>query len=261
MTDAAYIHGTTPPEQERLRALNRLTNDAFVEFLQVAPGMRVLDVGAGLGILAEHVMSTFDDVHVVGVELSETQLAAAVRGERLSYVRADVHRLPFRAAAFDAAYARYVLEHVGAPAVVLAEMRRVVRPGGRLAVLENDISLVRVDPPCPVFRRVWDAFARLQTELGGDGLVGRRLYRLFRAAGLRDIELSVQPEVHWHGSPSWQAWVRNIMGNIAGPRADLITRGYCTEAEFDAAMKELDDLTRNPDGSATFMWNRASGTR
>ena len=50
-----YIHGTEPSEQERLGVLNRLTNDAFIRFLAVPPGARVLEVGSGLGILAVQV--------------------------------------------------------------------------------------------------------------------------------------------------------------------------------------------------------------
>ncbi len=100
-------------------------------------------------------------------------------------------------------------------------MRRVLRPGGRVAVMENDVTLVRFDPPCPVFESIWTAFASVQQRLGGDALIGRRLYRLLHQAGFRDIELSVQPEVHWHGSPGWIPWVTNIIGNVESARAAL----------------------------------------
>src|SRR2546429_7945171 len=53
----SYIHGTEPAEQRRLAALNRMTNDAFVRFLNVGTGARVLEVGSGLGILAAAVAS------------------------------------------------------------------------------------------------------------------------------------------------------------------------------------------------------------
>ena len=52
MAPDTYIHGTEPDEQERLAALNRMTNAAFVGFLGVTPGARVLEVGSGLGLLA-----------------------------------------------------------------------------------------------------------------------------------------------------------------------------------------------------------------
>ena len=256
-----YIHGTQPSEQERLAALNRMTNRAFVDFLGVGHDMRILEVGSGLGILAADVAAIDDSVEVVGLEKSADQIAAAIHVPRVSHVRGDAHELAFRDATFDLAYARYVLEHVAAPEQVLREMRRVTRPGGRVAVCENDISLMRVDPPCPTFDEVWAVFQRFQIELGGDGLIGRRLFRLFHSAGFSEIELSVQPEVHWQGSVGFSPWIRNLAGNLDSARRGLEQSSQCGKTKLDAAMAELADLARRPDASAHFMWNRAVARR
>ena len=255
MAPDTYIHGTEPSEQDRLAALNRMTNAAFIRFLDVPAGARVLEVGSGLGLLAAAVASASDDVRVVGVEVSAEQIAAAAAGPRVTYRQGDAHALDFPDSSFDLVYARYLLEHVARPDVVLQEMRRVVRPGGRVAVCENDISLVRFDPPCPAFEHAWDLFQRYQAALGGDGAIGRRLYRLFHDAGLTGIELSLQPEVHWHGSPGFAAWVRNIIGNLESARRGL------DAAALDAAAAELTSLARRPDASSVFVWNRASGSK
>ena len=69
MTPDTYIHGTEPSEQDRLAALNRMTNAAFIRFLAVPDGARVLEVGSGLGLLAVETASAARDVRVVGVEL------------------------------------------------------------------------------------------------------------------------------------------------------------------------------------------------
>src|SRR6266404_1323716 len=180
----AYIHGTEPSEQRRLAALNRLTNKAFVQFLHVAPGEKVLEVGSGLGILAADVAAAAVDVQVIGLEKSAEQIAAAATASGTRYIRGDAHSIPFPDGRFDLVYGRYILEHVLDPQRVLREMKRVARGGGRVAVCENDISLLRLDPPCPVAEEVWRSFERYQQQLGGDGRIGRRLYRLFREAGL-----------------------------------------------------------------------------
>jgi len=198
-------------------------------------------------------------VEVVGLDQSSAQIAAAVKDSRVRYVRGDAHRLEFDDASFDLSYARYVLEHVAEPARVLSEMRRVTRRGGRVAVCENDISLLRVDPDCPAFESVWLAFQQYQCTLGGDSHVGRRLYRLFCDAGLSTIELSVQPEVHWHGSPDFTAWIQNIIGNVDSGRRGLIDAGLCREEQIDTAVAELKGLLENDRASSHFMWNRAVG--
>jgi SAM-dependent methyltransferase len=263
-----YIHGTEPSEQDRLAGLNRMTNAAFVEFLRVAPGSRVLEVGSGLGILAADVVAAAPGVEVTGVELSAEQLAAALRRSSgqavpasVTFRQGDAHSLEFPDASFDLVYARYLLEHVADPERVLREMRRVARPGGRVAVCENDVSLLRFDPPCPAFERAWETFTRFQAALGGDGLIGRRLYRLFKAAGFIDVELSVQPEVHWHGSPAYVGWVHNIIGNLESARVGMLSAGAISERDLDAGITELERLKTDDTGSAIFVWNCASAVR
>src|SRR5688500_14701651 len=103
-----YIHGVEASEQERLGALNRLTNAAFVEFLNVKPGWRVLEVGSGLGLLAADVAAAAPDVQVVGVEQSDRQIRAARKSPNIRYVQGDAHRLEFPDKSFDLVYARYV---------------------------------------------------------------------------------------------------------------------------------------------------------
>jgi SAM-dependent methyltransferase len=261
MSQVSYIHGTEPSEQERLAGLNRMTNAAFIQFLNVTPGMRVLDVGSGLGILANEVAASAPAVDVVGIEVSAAQLAAARPQSCVTFAQGDAHSIDFPDGSFDLVYARFLLEHVADPDRVVREMRRVARPGGRVAVCENDVSLLRFDPACRAFDRAWDVFTRFQATLGGDGLVGRRLFRLFRSAGLSSIALSVQPEVHWQGSPGYIAWVHNIIGNLESARNGMLASGVLSQSELDSAVAELERLKTDPLGSAVFVWNRAMGVR
>lgn len=256
-----YIHGTEPGEQQRLAALNGLTNRAFIEFLDIRPGMQILEVGSGLGLLAADVASEAANVQVVGLERSSAQIAAAVVAANVRYVQGDAHSLEFEDESFDLVYARYLLEHVPRPAEVLKEMRRVARTGARVAACENDISLLRLDPPCPAFERVWQLFQEHQHNLGGNSHIGRSLYRLFRRAGLSQVVLSIQPEVHWHGSIAFSGWIQNVIGNLESCRRGLVESGLSEQAQIDEAVAELAALCENSDASSHFMWNRAVAVR
>lgn len=258
---AAYIHGTSASEQARLAALNRLTNEQFVGFLDPSFARRILEVGSGLGILAARVAESAPDATVVGLERSDEQLARAQFSWHVRFVRGDAHRLPFAAASFDLAYCRYVLEHVGDPMKVLHEMYRLLRDDGRIAAMENDISAMRYDPPSRAFDEVWGAFAELQRRIGGDGLIGSKLFRMLRHTGFRDIELSIQPEVHWAGSPGFEAWIENQIGNLRGAYDGLIESGLAPQARIDEAIADLAALRRRADTSAIFYWNRAMGRK
>ena len=105
----------------------------------IRPGMAVLDVCAGLGGPARFLAHRMA-VSVTGVDLTHSRCAAGNRLTalvRLSpvvrLIRADAQTLPFRAAAFDAAVSQEGLLHVPDKGAVLAEVARVLRPGGRLA--------------------------------------------------------------------------------------------------------------------------------
>ncbi|HUZ10275.1 MAG TPA: class I SAM-dependent methyltransferase [Acidimicrobiales bacterium] len=95
-------------------------------------GRRVLDAGCGTGRLLASLAA--GGAGAVGVDLSPTMLAVAARRTGAPLVRGDVGALPFPHAAFDAVVGVAVLEFVGDPAVVVAELCRVVRPGGRVVL-------------------------------------------------------------------------------------------------------------------------------
>jgi SAM-dependent methyltransferase len=262
MNEAVYIHGTEREEQERLALLNRLTNSAFVEFLELEAGDSVLEVGSGLGILAGEVARHVSLGKVYGVEYSAAQLKLARRSsQNLHLVQADAHHLPFEDEGLDVAYCRYVLEHVADPAQVLGEMRRVLKPGGKIFVQENNILVIVFYPECPRFTRLWEKFAVLQERLGGDALIGKKLLSLLQRAGFGEIKLSIQPEIHYSGKSSFRPWIENQIGNVESAVEQLLTHGLATSEEIDSAIAELRAFLSLDDACAFFYWNRASGVK
>lgn len=106
----------------------------LLESLSIHPTDRVLDIGAGVGELARRVAPRAR--HVTALDFSAPMLAQARReAANIALTCADAHALPFPPAAFDVALAAFCLNETE-PAAALAEARRVLRPGGRLALLE-----------------------------------------------------------------------------------------------------------------------------
>lgn len=110
-----------------------------VEWLNIPAGGTVLDVGSGPGnVTASLGRAAGPDGLALGVDISEPMLARAVHNEagpQVGFIRADAQRLPLRDNTVDAVVSIGVLQLVPDPAAVLAEMARVLRPRGRLAVL------------------------------------------------------------------------------------------------------------------------------
>jgi SAM-dependent methyltransferase len=262
MSDAAYIHGTDPDEQARLARLNDLTNEPFVRFLDLGPADVVLDVGCGLGILTRLLARRLPTAQVHGVDASAEQLARAdLDLPNVHFQRADAASLPFADGTFDVVFCRYLLEHVSDPLGVLREMHRVLKPGGQALAQENNDQVMAFDPDCPNFDALWRKFVGLQARLGGDGLIGKKLYRLFCAAGFAEIRLSIQPEVHHAGQPSFRVWIENLIGNVRPCAGQLIETGLATVDEVHAGLADLSGLLTNESASAYFYWNRAVGVK
>jgi 2-polyprenyl-6-hydroxyphenyl methylase/3-demethylubiquinone-9 3-methyltransferase len=107
--------------------------DALRRCLAPLSGLRVLDLGCGKGRFAARLKE--EGAEVVGLDLSAAMLAGAAGLDR---VRASARRLPFAAGAFDAVVAVEVFEHLHGAGEVLDEVRRVLRPSGRLALIDKN---------------------------------------------------------------------------------------------------------------------------
>jgi demethylmenaquinone methyltransferase/2-methoxy-6-polyprenyl-1,4-benzoquinol methylase len=101
----------------------------------VRPGDRVLDAACGTGDLAIADKKAGAD-RVTGLDFSEKMLARAKRKAPLEWVQGDMLALPFAESTFDAATVGFGVRNVADLELALRELRRVVRPGGRLAILE-----------------------------------------------------------------------------------------------------------------------------
>ena len=162
----------------------------------------VLDVGCGPGVLAaEAARRLNDDRQVTGVDLHADRFASSSAGmmgsgrlpANLTLRVGKAEDLPFEDGTFGLAWCRFLLEYLPDKPRALAEMVRVLRPGGRLLLQDLDGQLLWHDPPDPeleaTLSRVMPALAR-----GGfDPFVGRKLRGLALAAGLEVERVEVAP--------------------------------------------------------------------
>jgi ubiquinone/menaquinone biosynthesis C-methylase UbiE len=259
---AAYIHGVSPEEQSRLQLLNELTNQSFLDFLQLNGHEQVLELGSGLGILCAQVARQLPRGRVTGIELSKVQLAKSPQfPSNLEFILGDIHELPFEDDAFDLVYGRYILEHISNPPQALKEAYRVLRKSGKIYFQENSVLWMEFYPSCPVFLHAWKKFAQLQNFLGGDAMIGIKLFDRLKKAGFQKLEVSVAPEIHTADSPYFKSWITNLKGNLQSAEKNLIDKPFLTTSEFHHAINELEEFMAHPQASTYFAWNRIIGTK
>lgn len=169
----------------------RELHDLATALLQPKPGERVLEVGCGLGADArELARAVAPDGAVTAVDVSEAMLNAARERHdetlAVTYERADVTGLPYDDASFDVIRVERVLQHVAQVERACAEMARVLKPGGRLLVLDTDWGSLVADVGDD------DLTARVLGHSLGRMIQPRaamHLRRLLTGAGLGDVTL------------------------------------------------------------------------
>jgi len=129
------------PELQRLPLLDESRAREIAQRLGAISGGRVLDVCTGSGDFISTLLRTLKDYErFVGVDWSKQGLKKAAkqfRGRPVQLLQMDAENLAFEAGAFDTVCIAYSLHHLGNPAGVLAEMKRVLRPGGHFILKEN----------------------------------------------------------------------------------------------------------------------------
>jgi arsenite methyltransferase len=141
-----------------------------IEWLNIPPGGTALDVGSGPGnVTASLARAAGPEGLALGVDIAEPMLARAVRAEsgpQVGFIRADAQRLPLRDDTVDVITSLAVLQLIPDPAAALAEMARVLRPGGRLALMIPTVGSTA---------RIWRILPNGGAHIFGDDEVGDML--------------------------------------------------------------------------------------
>lgn len=245
-SSAVYTIGSNAGERARLR---RQSDElwphsvALLDHAGVTAGWKALDLGCGpsgtLELLSQRVGPTG---RVTGVDIDADHVAQALEfvGERdlanVDIVQADARHTGLPDSSFDLINARLLLVNIPDPAEVVAEMVRLVAPGGWVVGDEADCGAPICYPPSAAWDRLADTFLTAYRLDGAEPTLGRRLGELFRAAGLIDVGVEARADVYPVGH-SRRTVRLDIMQSM---RAKIIQRGLLTERELE----ELDWLAR-----------------
>jgi SAM-dependent methyltransferase len=177
------------------------------------PAARVLDVACGPGVLTPTLLSRAR--HVVGLDLTAETLRLARSGgaSGASFVQGLAHRAPFASESFDAAVLRLALHHFEDPVRALREVRRLLRPGGRVVVLDILTS------PDPETERLHNAIERLRDPSHTALVSHEALREQLRAAGFAPIG-----DECWTLARRYDRWARIIAERSRMDSLEIVLR-------------------------------------
>ena len=268
MTSLSYVHGYSPRESVRLNDQAQTLADLLHGDERFPAGSRVLEAGCGTGAQTVILARNNPAVDFVSVDISRDSLEQArVAVERsgmanVRFEQADLFQLPFSDAAFDAVFVCFVLEHLGDPSRALAELQRVLRPGGTITVIEGDHGSAYFHPDSALARRAIQCLVDLQQADGGNSLIGRQLYPLLHRAGWSEIQVSPHAVYADPGRPEMvEGFTRNtFIAMVEGVGDKAVRAGLMDSASW---RRGIDDLraTAGPGGVFNYTFFKARAVK
>jgi SAM-dependent methyltransferase len=262
-----YVHGYHPRENDRLQDQAGTLVDLLHSDTAYPAGSRVLEAGCGVGAQTITLARRSPAAHFTSIDVSADSLVEARRRieaaglANVEFRQADIFALPFAAESFDHVFVCFVLEHLAQPREALVILKRLLKPGGTITVIEGDHGSTYFYPDSPAAHAAIQCQVRLQQEAGGNALIGRQVYPLMVAAGFDAVRVSPRMVYVDASRPDLvDGFTRNTFtAMIEGIREPALATGLIEPEYFDAGVQAL-YRTAEADGVFCYTFFKGVGT-
>ncbi len=152
----------------------------------------------------------------------------------------------------------FVLEHLRDPVAALSGLKAVLKPGGSIIVIEGDHGSTYFHPDNEYARRAVQCLVDIQASMGGDALIGRRLYPLLAEAGFKDVRVS--PRMVYVDASKPQLvdgfTIKTFTAMVEGVRGQAIARNLIDADSWEKGIRGL-YRTTEPDGVFCYTFFKA----
>ena len=243
--------GSGSGELERLKLQAQRSAQLELQMLQrmgLRDGQDVLDLACGPGVISRLISEACPASRIIAMDLNDELLDTARQDARaaglgsIRFLQGDVYDPPLSEEQFDFIYARLLFQHLEQPLQALAAIRKLLRPGGILCILDIDDSWLTFAPEPEGFAAFTVNAARAQARQGGNRHIGRQLGRLLEQSGYDLVD------VHVETISSRQLGMRAFLDITLGFKRLLLEGADLESAQH--ALAQADALVDNPDAWA-----------
>jgi len=264
----AYVHGYDHRENIRLQDQASTLVDLLHSDTSYLAGSRVLEAGCGVGAQTITLSRNSPDAFITSVDISETSLlearktAAAAGLTNVEFQQGDLFHLPYGPDFFDHVFVCFVLEHLAQPVEALCTLKKHLKPGGTITVIEGDHGSVYFYPDSEAAHRAIQCQIELQRRAGGNAMIGRELYPLLCRAGFSSVRVSPRMVYVDSSRPEWvEGFTRKTFTAMTeGIRESAIQTGLIEPSEFEQGIRDLYRTTA-ADGVFCYTFFKAVGNK
>ncbi len=242
-----YVHGYDERESIRLEDQANCLNE-LLHYDSIFPkGSTILEAGCGVGAQTKIIAPKNPDSKFISIDISEESLIKAnslIKSLNINNVEfqiGNIFNLKFQEESFDHIFVCFVLEHLPNPNEALTALKKVLKKGGTITLIEGDHGSTFFYPYSRYAQEAINAQVKLQSDNGGNALIGRQLYPLLSVSGFKKCKVSPRMVYVDSSKPDFvEGFTKNTFtAMIEGIKEKAIKNSIMDVESFDRGIQDL----------------------
>lgn len=259
-----YVHGYSEEEANRLKDQANTLANLMHDDTKYPAGALVLETGCGVGAQTIMLAKNSPQAHITSIDISEDSIKQAKclieeNGfKNVEFQTADLFNLPFEDEMYDHIFVCFVLEHLQDPIAALKSLRRVLKKGGTITVIEGDHGSCYFYPETKEAVKAWNCLIECQKGFDCNPMIGREIYPLLKNSGFKEVQVS--PKIVYVDSSKPELVEgfnkKTIIAMVEGVKDQAISSGLMTSKSWEKGIK---DLYKTTEDDGVFFYNFFKG--
>ena len=263
-----YVHGYSAKEQKRLSDQAATLNSLLHHDSIFPERSTILEAGCGVGSQTKIIAPKNPTCRFVSIDMSEASLEKArqriesLKIKNVCFQAGNIFDMPFEDESFDHIFVCFVLEHLSDPLRALMCLKKVLKKGGTIMIIEGDHGSAFFHPHSEPAHKAIQCQVDLQRSAGGNALIGRELYPLLNKAGYHSVQVSPRMVYADSSRPEMVDGFtkKTFTAMIEGVKSSALEARIIKEPLFDQGIKDL-YRTAEADGVFCYTFFKATAIK